>query len=398
MQIGVPTRDVIVPVARVDVHPLAPVAEPARAVVNEIDLPQPDSGAPYRRFEPSLEPGSILTAERAEQRLTAKGKAGGKLAWGTLALERIYPTGGHDFRLILFAFPEIERRLPVDTLSGQSHCAAHGRIGARFQNMSNPGFPASRSAYSSDDSDWSAQQYLDTYYREVVLGDERRVLAFQLDALASERTAFGRALEYGCGPTLHRAIAAARYAFRIDMADRAPDNLWQIRHWLQAGAGDTDWNRFTRFILEHERGWVTSGAIARRETRTRAVIRELLLSDARRQHPLGAEREGFYDLLISGFCIDAVSSDMRVWRACMGNVLSTLRSGGLLVLHALHRCSAYRVGDGLFPCARLTADDLFASLLANGIRRPSIEIELADCPENARYGYTGILMARGRRR
>lgn len=279
--------------------------------------------------------------------------------------------------------------------------------------MSNPGFPSARTSDGSEDSDaseWSAQQYLDTYYREVVLGDERRVLAFELDALACERTPFGRALEYGCGPTLHRAIAAARYVFRIDMADRAPDNLWQIRHWLQPDADEAreaweareargaDWNRFTRFILEHEQGLVTSGAIERREARTRKVIRELLLSDARRRYPLGPEREGFYDLLISGFCIDAVSSDKDIWRGCMGNVLSMLRAGGLLVLHALHRCKAYRVGEGLFPCADLTADDLFASLLANGIRRSSIEIELASCPENARYGYTGILMARGRKR
>jgi hypothetical protein len=38
---------------------------------------------------------------------------------------------------------------------------------------------------------------LDTYSREVVLVDERSVLAFELDALASERVPFGRALEYG---------------------------------------------------------------------------------------------------------------------------------------------------------------------------------------------------------
>lgn len=260
--------------------------------------------------------------------------------------------------------------------------------------MSNLSIP---SALTSNSSGWSAQQYLDTYYREVVLADERRVLAFELDALACERTPFGRALEYGCGPTLHRAIAAARYAFRIDMADRAPDNLWRIGRWLQAGAHDTDWNRFTRFILEHERGSVGSGAIERREARARRVIRGLLLSDARWRHPLGPERLGFYDLLITGFCIDAVSTNKRIWRGCMGNVISMLHAGGLLVLHALHRCRGYRVGDRLFPCADLTADDLFGSLLANGIRRSSIEIELAACPENAVYGYAGILMARGRK-
>ena len=250
----------------------------------------------------------------------------------------------------------------------------------------------------ADYSEWCAQDYFDTYYRETVLADERRVLAFELDALADEHSVFGRALEYGCGPTVHRAIAAARHVFRIDMADGSPDNLRQIRRWLQAGSLDTDWNRFTRCILEHERGSVEPGAIERREALTRKVIRELRLSDARCRHPLGAERVGFYDLLISGFCLDAIAGDMRIWRACMGNVLAMLRSGGLLLIFALHRCRAYRVGDRLFPCADLTADDLFAALLANGFRRSSIDIELAACPENADYGYSGILIARARKR
>ena len=59
-------------------------------------------------------------------------------------------------------------------------------------------------------------------------------------------------LEYGCGPTLHRAIAATRYAFRIDMADWLPDNLLQVREWLTATAANTDWNRFTHYILGRE--------------------------------------------------------------------------------------------------------------------------------------------------
>ncbi len=250
----------------------------------------------------------------------------------------------------------------------------------------------------ADYSEWRAQEYFDTYYREVVLTDEQRVLAYQLDALASTGTMFGRALEYGCGPTLHRAIAAARHVFRIDMADWLPDNLRQIERWLQAGPRNTDWNRFTRYILEHEHGSADPAGIERRETLTRKVIRQLRSSDARWEHPLGADREGFYDLLISGFCLDAVSRDRRIWRQCMQNVLATLRSGGLLVLHALHRCQAYRVADRLFPGADLSADDLNASLIANGFRRSSIDIVFAPCPENAVYGYRGILMASARKR
>jgi hypothetical protein len=255
----------------------------------------------------------------------------------------------------------------------------------------------------ADYPEWRAHDDFETYYGEVVLPDEQQVLDYQLQALASEPSKFGRALEYGCGPTLHRSIAAAGYVFRIDMADWLPDNLLAIRRWLRAGAGNADWNRFTRFILAREGRGAYAGAIERRrierrEALTRKAIRHLYLSDARHPYPLGLERVGFYDLVVSGFCLDAVSRDKAVWRDCMRNVLATLRGGGLLVLHALHRCTGYRVANRLFPGADLSVDDLFRSLLANGFVRSTIDIRFASCPENAVYGYSGILMASGRRR
>src|SRR5690348_18489272 len=75
-----------------------------------------------------------------------------------------------------------------------------------------------RNPMVADYSEWRARDYFQTYYSEVVLPDEQAVLAYQIDVLRAARARFGRGLEYGCGPTLHRAIAAAKYAFRIDMA------------------------------------------------------------------------------------------------------------------------------------------------------------------------------------
>src|SRR5262249_48084004 len=104
-----------------------------------------------------------------------------------------------------------------------------------------------------------------------------------------------------------------------------------------------------------------------------------------------------YDLLISGFCLDAVSSDKGVWRRCMRNVLSMLQEGGLLILHSLYRCKAYKVGQRLFPGADVSEDDLVDSLLANGFARASIDVQVISCPDNAPYGYAGILVASGRK-
>ncbi|MGH8228388.1 MAG: guanitoxin biosynthesis pre-guanitoxin forming N-methyltransferase GntF [Steroidobacteraceae bacterium] len=250
----------------------------------------------------------------------------------------------------------------------------------------------------ADYSEWQAHEYFDTYYSKVVLPDEQRVLAYEIHALGSQARKFGRALEYGCGPTLHRAIAAAHYAFRIDMADRVPGNLAQIRAWLQAGPHSTEWNRFTSYILGEERAVsIDARWIERRETLARKVIRNLYWSDARWRHPLGPDRAGFYDLMVTGFCIDAISSEKRIWSRCMANVLSMLDQGGLLILHALYRSRSYVVGARHYPNADLSKDDVLESLVANGFARSSLDIQVAACPENIGYGYSDILMASGRK-
>ena len=109
-----------------------------------------------------------------------------------------------------------------------------------------------RNPLVADYSEWRARDYFQTYYSEVVLPDEQAVLAYQIDVLRAARARFGRGLEYGCGPTMHRAIAASKYAFRIDMADWLADNLTEARTWLCADDSAPEWKRFTRYILACE--------------------------------------------------------------------------------------------------------------------------------------------------
>src|SRR5690349_24398131 len=130
-----------------------------------------------------------------------------------------------------------------------------------------------RNPLVADYSEWRARDYFQTYYSEVVLPDEQAVLAYQIDVLRAARAHFGRGLEYGCGPTLHRAIAAARYVFRIDMADWLPDNLTQVQSWVDATGANGDWNRFTHYILACEGETPDTRRIERREEQTRKVIR-----------------------------------------------------------------------------------------------------------------------------
>ena len=144
----------------------------------------------------------------------------------------------------------------------------------------------------ADYSEWRARDYFQTYYSEVVLPDEQAVLAYQIDVLAAARQRFGRGLEYGCGPTMHRAIAASKYVFRLDMADWLADNLSEAREWLCADDTAPEWKRFTRYVLacEGHAAPITQRVI-QREALTRKVVRGLYVSDARLRQPLGPGTE-----------------------------------------------------------------------------------------------------------
>jgi hypothetical protein len=250
----------------------------------------------------------------------------------------------------------------------------------------------------ADYSQWRARDYFQTYYSEVVLPDEQAVLAYQVEVLRSAGAAFGRGLEYGCGPTLHRAIAASKYAFRIDMADWLADNIAEVRSWLAADVDNQDWKRFTHYVMSREGVRNPQPKqLDRRETLTRKVVRGLYVSDARWKQPLGPAREGFYDLIVSGFCVDAVSSDRRVWRRCMRNLMSMLQPGGTLIIHALHLCRAYKCGDRMFPGSNLSIDDMRDVLIDNQCTRSSIDVQVIPCPDNRVYGYSGILTASARK-
>src|SRR4030095_11528913 len=82
--------------------------------------------------------------------------------------------------------------------------------------------------------------------------------------------------------------------------------------------------------------------VIHREEQTRKVVRGLYVSDARLRQPLDPSCEDFNDRVITGFCIDAISSDRAVWRRCMRNVTSMLQPGDTFIIHALHQCTAYK--------------------------------------------------------
>jgi SAM-dependent methyltransferase len=244
---------------------------------------------------------------------------------------------------------------------------------------------------------WRPAEYIREYLDRRVEPDEQAAIRFQVAFLRRARTVFQRALEYGCGPTLMRALAAAPYVDSLDMADRLESNLRHVRRWSRCDPGADDWSPFAEYVLRCEGDAAPSRErVLAREARTRRVLSELLATDARRRDPLGPGRSASYDLLLSSFCLDCLSPSKAVWRRCMRNVFGLLRPGGSFVLLALRDCERYRVGDRWFPGANLSRSDLELALLACGAEPAALEVEECDLPSHADQGYRGLIMARGR--
>src|SRR6185503_8796761 len=66
---------------------------------------------------------------------------------------------------------------------------------------------------------WEPADYFREYFSQQVEPDEQAGIRFQVDFLQRAGRAFPQALDYGCGPTLMRAIAASRYVAALDLAD-----------------------------------------------------------------------------------------------------------------------------------------------------------------------------------
>jgi len=254
--------------------------------------------------------------------------------------------------------------------------------------------PASRKL--SRWSSWHPDEYYRDYYSDKVHPDEQVALRFQIDFLKRAERRFPRALEYGCGPTLMRAIAAAKYISALDVADRLPTNLRHIRQWARGNDRAGHWNHFTKFFLRCEGTRPSPRQVRARERRAREVLARCLISDARERYPLGRARVSSYDLLISGFCLDCLSRSQAVWRRCMRNVFGLLRPGGSFVLAAFLRCAGYSVGERWFPAANINRRDWEAALIYSGACPASLVIAEHKSRTPAQNEYEGILLACGK--
>lgn len=239
---------------------------------------------------------------------------------------------------------------------------------------------------------WDARQYLETYYASP-MGDTYETLDFLIDELKHHKEKpFKKALEFGAGPTLFGALATVSYVEELHLSDYLKQNLLEINKWLFHHKDAFNWDICIEYILKREGINPTLENIARKSDELREKLTKLLPGDISYKWPLLDYKEN-YDLVVSLYCADSVTSSKSEWRRYMKNLFSLTAPKGTIIIGALRNCSFYRVGDQYFPCANINEKDMEEVILEDNHNIEDIHIRVRDVKDCLDEGFVGVIFA-----
>lgn len=231
--------------------------------------------------------------------------------------------------------------------------------------------------------------YLDEYYGDIE-SENLALLRFLADTYRNIPKG-GLLLDFGGGPTIYPLISAVTRVDEIHFSDYLEANLEEVRRWIAGDPTAFDWDAFIRKALELETATsCTDAEVARRASAIRERITRLVRCDASRTPPIEHSHQR-YDVLLTNFCAESVTSDWGEWQTYMANILSMLKPGGWLVISALKGATQYSVGSQSFPAVDISEGELIELLEQNGFPRKRIQLQSVPADRPTR-DYTGLML------
>ncbi len=241
---------------------------------------------------------------------------------------------------------------------------------------------------------WLPRAYLKQYYATNHLPqDEVAIFRYLIDFLHASNQIFARAIDVGCGPTVHHSIPLAPYVQELHLADYLQSNLDEVQKWLCNDEDAHDWDMYLRNVLEMEgHKDVDSELIEQRKQLVRSVVKSLRKVDLRKDEPL--EDNQMYDLVLSFYCADSVTSSKTEWRMLMNHLFNLVAPGGTLIISALWQTHHYSINDEHFPSANVHEEDIFSVLMVAQFEPSTIDVQVVHVPEWVGEGFSGITIAK----
>jgi SAM-dependent methyltransferase len=197
-------------------------------------------------------------------------------------------------------------------------------------------------------------------------------------------------LEIGGGPTLYTVAALIPYSDEVHFCDYVPENLAEIRLWLDNKPEAFDWYPYIEMVLEEEGKPVSSQTVAQRATEIRRKVTCLTSCNILENAPLG-QTTNQYDLVVSNYCTDVVASTVQEWRQIMYNISTLVKPGGGLVISVLNGTDFYSCGPKKFPNLILTDEDIYNGYMVAGYDPKTFRLDKMAMPYEREY--TGLTSA-----
>lgn len=225
---------------------------------------------------------------------------------------------------------------------------------------------------------FAPRRYLQQHCSGALAADAKIHARFAVRELHNLGRRFERALEFGCGPTVHHTLPLVPFASRIEMADDHTANLDEIRSWLAASPQSFDWEPCVRALLEIEAELAPGDLVESPEERVRRMRRAigpLHLGDLSADPPLATA--GVYDLVTSYYCLERAAQDVAGWFAALSRLAALVRPGGVLLLGAMRRAQSCRVLDLEVPVVSVDEHDFTRCLPWLGFPAATTLVEVA---------------------
>jgi hypothetical protein len=244
-------------------------------------------------------------------------------------------------------------------------------------------------------SDWDAKEYLKEYYSGDKINDDELVtLKYLVNFLKKSGKVFDKAIDIGSGPTLHQIIPFIPYVKELHLSDFVPENLAEIKKWLNEEPDAHDWDKYIQYVLELEGKGET---IKKRKKEMRRVITKLLFVDIFKKHPL--VKPAVYPLVTSFYCIDGAAQTKEKWKEGMANLFPLVDAGGVLIMAAVRNADFYRVLGRHFPSPHVNEDDFLASFKADGnFPKNLIDVQIISNAEWVEAGFDSCIFVKAEKR
>lgn len=196
-------------------------------------------------------------------------------------------------------------------------------------------------------------------------------------------------IDVGAGPNLYPAFTMLPWCERITLLERSAQNRKYLLEQRDAADGyDVHWDPFWK-VLSGRKGYQDVDDPRERFKKVVEEPTEGSLFELGRTAPR-------YDVGTMFFVAESITTSLEEFQKGVRCFMQALKPGAPFATAFMEHSQGYRVGDIEFPARDIDKEDVRTAL--GDLVEPTVDIQRLNTSDLVRDGYTGMILARGRRK